>query len=255
MNPQQHLSSETLDLLLLSALAEDERHKARAHLEGCGSCKQRWTQLEEDSGRFTKFVLPRTLPQVEAKVAQVSLWDRLRRHTRLLYPAMALGAAAVLVVVVTPRVAGDADRAGMEEPLYGLKGGARVEVVAQQGDAQRPVTDETVLTEGDRIRFLVEPAGAPFLLLASQDGEGAFTVYFPYGGSHSASLSEGFVELPGSIELDDAPGPETLFAVFSSEPVDASLVQAALRDGRELAALPAVVEVLEKRFQKGPGGR
>ena len=252
MNPEAHLSSETLDLLMLASLEEGERQKARAHLNACGECQKRWTELEEDSQRFMKFVLPRTLPMVEERAAKVTFWDWVRRHGRVLYPAVALGAAGLLVMVVTPQLS-ESELA--PEPVYQLKGGARVEVVAQQGEVQRPVTDETVLTEGDRIRFLVEPAGARFLLLASRDGEGAFSVYYPYGGAQSGALGEGFGELPGSIELDAAPGPETLFAIFSSEPVDASQVEAALREGRELSALPDVVEVVEKRFQKGPSER
>jgi hypothetical protein len=245
MNMGEHLSSQTLDLLSLSALARPEGDKARAHLSDCHTCQQRWEELEGDRARFSKFVLPRTLAAVQARAAPGALWTRLQRRWALWVPLVGLATAAALVlVVVAPSVV---------EPSYQLKGGGRLEVVAQKGTLQLTVGEETVLKEGDRIRFLVEPAGAPFVLVASRDGAGDVTIYHPFGGSASAPAGEGFHELPGSIELDGAGGRETIFAVFSERPVQADAVRAALQEGVALSSLPSVVEVVETRFLKeGP---
>ena len=52
MNPRGHLSSETIDLLLLSALDATEANAAKAHLDECDLCKTRWRELNEDKVRF-----------------------------------------------------------------------------------------------------------------------------------------------------------------------------------------------------------
>jgi hypothetical protein len=61
-NARGHLSSETIDLLLLSALSSNEANEAKAHLDDCGLCKQRWMELNEDSQKFKQYVFARTLP-------------------------------------------------------------------------------------------------------------------------------------------------------------------------------------------------
>ena len=84
----------------------------------------------------------------------------------------------------------------------------------------------TPLKPKDRIRFVVNPATANYLMIASQDAAGVFTVFYPYGGHQSAAVRRG--EVPGSIELDATVGPETLVAVFSLTPVTAQTVKNAL---------------------------
>jgi hypothetical protein len=74
------------------------------------------------------------------------------------------------------------------------------------------------------------------------------SVYFPPEGGQSAPVGAGRSELPGSIELDDAPGPERLFAYFSEQPLPAAEV------ARALAAAPGAVvsgvKPLELSFAK-----
>ena len=91
------------------------------------------------------------------------------------------------------------------------------------------VHDGTTLDAGDRIRFAVTPAGVRYLLVASIDGLGAATIYYPYGGPQSAIIEGDRVEPAGSIELDAAPGPERIYALLSDEPIAADTVIAKLR--------------------------
>src|SRR5262249_40617445 len=70
----------------------------------------------------------------------------------------------------------------------------------------------------------------PYLLVCSVDGAGKASVYFPFGGSESGTIElRNRVELPGSVILDDAPGPERVFALFSAKPLVAADALAALR--------------------------
>ena len=85
-----------------------------------------------------------------------------------------------------------------------------------------------MLRPGDKIRFMVNPGNAKYVLIGSRDGSGAFTVYHPFGGEKSASIERGSHELPGSVELDAVSGAEKLVAVFSNEPVDAKALKQAV---------------------------
>lgn len=253
MNTRGHLSSETIDLLLLSALAAPEANEAKAHLDSCESCRTRWRELNEDKQKFEQFVFARTLPKVEARLQKeqggAGLFERFR--ALWLLPAVGLAAAAAFGIV---SVTGPGTQT--EDELYiGLKGGApSLEVVALRGETQFPVKPGAQLQPKDRIRFVVNPAGAKYLLIASKDGAGVFSVYHPFGATESVALADALpkkVELPGSVELDETTGPERLVAVFSDAPVKAADVEAALKADPAAPKLPNA-RVLSWEFQKAP---
>lgn len=253
MNARGHLSSETIDLLLLSALADAEATQARAHLDGCDECRGRWAQLEADKRQFEQFVFPRTLPKLEARLEQqqtpVGFFARFRLAVVL--PAVAVAAAATFAVV---GLTGPGTQT--EDELYiGLKGAVpSVEIVAQRGETQFKVTPGGELHAKDRIRFVVNPAGARYVLIASQDGAGAFTVYQPFGANQSMSI-EGVgrarVELPGAVELDDTMGTERVVAAFSDSPISAADLEAAFRADPAAPRLPNA-RVVTWDFEKAP---
>jgi uncharacterized protein DUF4384 len=120
-----------------------------------------------------------------------------------------------------------------------------------------------VLASGDAIRFFVEASAADHVLIGSVDGSGRATIYYPFGGRQSAALDpRRAVEIPGSIVLDGAPGPERVFAIFSRGPLSWDPVRRALvtlgeggpdaiRRTRELP-LPGTAQAT-LRFEKGSG--
>jgi hypothetical protein len=225
MSTGRHLSSETIDLLLMAALAGDKESEARAHLDGCPVCQKRWAELNEDKLRFEQFVFPRTVGRLEERLNSPSLADRLRAGWKALIPAMGLAAAASVAFAVF--VGGRSK--GADEAYVGIKGGASFEVVAYRPESgQFPVKAGTVLKARDKIRFVVNGAGAKYVLIASRDGAGGFSVYHPFGAAQSGAIEPGRVELPGSIELDEVVGLERLVAVFSDAPVQADAVKAAM---------------------------
>ena len=93
-----------------------------------------------------------------------------------------------------------------DDSYVGMKGlaSASFEVFAVRGDGQPfAVKQDTVLHPSDRIRFVVVPAGAKFVMVASTDGAGVFSVYHPFGAAQSQPVDGKYkIELPGAVELD-----------------------------------------------------
>jgi hypothetical protein len=232
-----HLSSETIDLLLLSALSAPETNEAKEHLDACPHCKQRWQELNEDKQRFEQFVFARTLPKVEARVQAERQGFFGRFKLQFLIPAIGL-AAAFAVVASFPGTQ-------TEDDVYvGIKGGQpSLDVFAVRGEGGAfQVKGGSKLQPSDKIRFVVNPAGAKYLLVASRDGAGVFSVYHPFGADRSQPVAEknAKVELPGAVELDATLGTEHIVAAFSEEPLSATQVKEALEADSKNPKLPGV---------------
>ena len=201
-----HVSAFALDALALGALDRDREAEIHAHLAGCVDCRGARDRAAALREHFTIRVLPRGL--------------QARRYHRWLWLAVPALAAALLVVL-WPRL--------KPEPSdLGIKGTASWQVFANRSGHTFAVHDGTELAAGDRIRFIVVPGGARYLLVASVDGRGAVTIYYPYEGSQSAPIDGDRFELTGSIVLDAAPGPERIYALLSDEPITADAVRAPL---------------------------
>jgi hypothetical protein len=92
------------------------------------------------------------------------------------------------------------------------------------------VGPEQALHAGDQIQFLYHAAGHAFVVVVEVDGAGAVTALQP--GEHPESWpvqASGTHVLPGSIILDEAVGPERVFAVFSDAPLPVEVVVEAVR--------------------------
>lgn len=226
MNARGHLSSEDIDLLLLQALGAQEAEAAHAHLGACATCKQRWDELNEDKQRFEQYVLPRTLSKVEERVKGGEGFFSFLQLPRWVPAALAAALVAGVTTTITIRRI-----SGPDEAYIGIKGGPGLEVFAERAGKQFPVKPGAALQPHDKVRFVVNSAGSKYVLIASRDGAGNFTVYYPYNGLESAPLQSR--ELPGSIELDEVTGKESLVAVFSDAPVKAEAVKSLLEGARQ----------------------
>ncbi|MSQ04001.1 MAG: hypothetical protein EXR71_19290 [Myxococcales bacterium] len=124
--------------------------------------------------------------------------------------AMALAAALLLIVKPPPR---DGVRVKGDTALgfAVLRDGQSFE-----GDA------DTEVRAGDRLRFSYRAGVHDSLVLVGVDGTGTVQTYWPEEGSTPFAIIPGEGQLlDGSIQLDDAPGPEVFVASFSGAEVDA----------------------------------
>jgi len=199
-----HVSAFTLDQRFLGALDLAALAEVDAHLESCERCRRD----RDAAAALRQHFIARTLPVPRRRPAW--WW--------LAVPMVV--AIAAIVLLVRPEPA---------PPALTIKGDATWQLFANRGGQTFAVQDGTPLAVGDRIRFVITPDGARYVLVVSIDGAGASTVYYPYGGAASAAVTaQGRIELPGSIVLDAAPGPECVFALFSDEPIEAATIEAQL---------------------------
>ncbi|WP_267145419.1 DUF4384 domain-containing protein [Myxococcus guangdongensis] len=217
MNAPPHVSSLKLEALAMGALPPPERATTQAHLDTCLACRARSEELASHRRHFTAHVLPRAqLPS--PRVAPWGDW-------RWWAPALALASAVVLLfaLVAVP---------SPQEPELAVKGGAMLQLFAHRGERTWKVEEGEALAPGDQVRFVVEGLGLPYVLVVSVDGAGQVNTYYPFGGHESVQVpSRGLpVEIPGSVVLDNAPGPERLFALFSRQPLSFESVAPALRE-------------------------
>jgi hypothetical protein len=117
--------------------------------------------------------------------------------------------AAVALLVLAPT--------GLESSTR-TKGGAflipHVTYHVQRGTDVFPEGALGAVRAGDRVLFTIDPAAHKGLVLLSVDGRGTWTTYYPTEGDRPAPIAPRPQELPSSIELDDAPGPEVFVAFF-----------------------------------------
>jgi hypothetical protein len=222
----RHLSPADLDLLVAGPGPDATTIAAQEqHLRECPSCQERRQRRDARHAEFQRDRLPRLLARVSAGPPH-----RWRLRTLLITLALVPTGAAALLLAARPGtyLSGVTPAAG---PL-GVKGAPGLRLVARRGDAVFEVASGARLQPGDALRFVLEPVGRPYLLIASLDGQGKASVYHPFAGMNSARVDpQRMVEAPaGSVVLDTAPGPERVFALWSSEPLDAAEVLARLNE-------------------------
>jgi hypothetical protein len=218
-----HPSSLVIDGIA-SGLVDDA--EASSHIADCSRCRGDLEASRAACSAFTRDVFPRTARKLQPR-RRWQLWPA------LLVPALA---AALLVVWFVRRP----DSAGTQtDDDIRVKGALTFQIFASRGTSVIPVRDATRLAPGDRIRFVVGSGGPAYLLVASIDGAGTATIYYPYAGMQSGPVTAEPSELPGSIALDAAPGPERVFAFVSTEPLDAAQVSRALQAIRGVDAIRA----------------
>jgi hypothetical protein len=223
-----------------------------AHAAECAACRAALDEARAVAARFHALVRPRTLPAVEVRLAR-RWWPR---ASAALTAAIAI--AAMLAIAVTRRAAPADVRA---------KGGPTLQLVALRhagGDHVFAVEPGAILAHDDSIRFVLDTSGGAWLLVVSVDGAGQVNVYDPYGGERSAPIDpqSHHAVLDGSIVLDDAPGPERVWALVSDRPLALAEVRAqldaiaaggpaAIRSTATLS-VPDGVQQASAWFEKGP---
>jgi hypothetical protein len=219
---RRHLSSFHLELARLGEASPADRAFIDEHLRDCAECTEMAAAFEG---------WRREHASAGGAAARARAGERLRQTRRRRFAwwgtCLLVPVAAGLIIFVS--VARHPTPLAGPEPDIGVKGGAGLVVAARRGDRVFPVRPGEPIHPGDQIRFVLERVRHPFVLIASVDGAGRANVYVPYEGSASLAVhASDRIEIPGSIIIDDSPGPERLFALISRRPLDAAGVRAAL---------------------------
>ncbi|HCH63668.1 MAG: hypothetical protein CL927_12125 [Deltaproteobacteria bacterium] len=162
----------------------------------------------------------RALPpiDIEALRQRARHTDRpVRRPRRWLFPALltagSIAAAGMLVVQQPPPT---------PTPTVRVKGGPQLGWMVLRGDdVQMGAADQRV-SPGDRVQF-TWAGEVSSIVLIGVDGTGEQVVLWPPTEAGQPVPLEGASGmLEGSVELDDAAGPERFFAVFDAASVSAA---------------------------------
>jgi hypothetical protein len=217
-----HLSPYDLEAMRFGLLEPARREQAQAHLLRCERCRFDEERLREYREHFARQVHPRTVARLRARAETAP-----RPGLRWMWLAgLLVPAAVVAVLFLRPRPPVVPARTAV-----GIKGAPSLLAVARHGERVFPVTPDVPLAPGDQIRFVLEPGSHRFALVVSVDGGGRASVYHPYQGAESAEVEpHRRLEVPGSIVLDGAPGPERIYALYSDQALASTEVAGALQD-------------------------
>jgi len=214
-----HPSALRLDALALGGLSDGERRELEAHLAACARCRLEASTSAASRTEFERGAYGDALRSVRKRLQPARSWWRRLVPTSA---ALVVAAATVLVVLKMPHAT--------VEPAYGIKGGPSLHLYGRRDGKVFPVQPGAKLRAGDQLRFAVANQPAGYLMIASVDGAGRGSIYFPFDGQRSARVESPNAELPGSVILDEVAGPERLFALWSDEPLAATKVLSSLRE-------------------------
>jgi len=157
------------------------------------------------------------------------------RGPRWMLVALPLAAAAAALVLVSRWPAaqvptGDPEITRVKGPQVAALG-----IHRQTDRGPEQLTSGAAAHPRDRLQLSYAAGGARYGVLFSLDGRGGVTLHLPRDGGQASPLAGGEVLLPDAYELDDAPGFERFFFVYSPSPF---AVEDVLAAARALAAEP-----------------
>jgi hypothetical protein len=185
-------------------------------------------------------------PQAEA-TARPGFWARLFANQSVWMGLLATGAAAaVAVFALRPGAPGVAPL----DPTSGVraKGALRLQVFRQKGEGAELMASGATFRAGDTLGFKVDAPGAGVIHVLGVDAAGALYTAWPLPDHVDAPTHLGGPvnnhALPGAVELDDAPGPETLYLVHCPPGADptCTVASAGIRCPEGCATTPFTLE-------------
>ena len=219
-----HPNTLTLHRLRYGELSGDEEHALRAHLDSCPDCAERLRSQQNHRAAFALQPVPEAIAALGAKPAKKPWW----RFAWV--PLMAT--AAMFLMVQLPQT--------LDSPLtedVRTKGAdVGLEAWLDTEPAARALSDGDEVEPGDTIQLRYRDREGGWVSFAGMDGDGDVEVY----GSLPAEASPEWRNAPFALTLDDSPGPQRFYAVFTFERPSDRAVERALLGGDD----QAIVEVV-----------
>ena len=237
----------------------------------CSGCAERLALLSKGFEQFTQLDAEQMLSQISKategavlphqitqalnetipKNAQESVLARILSWLTkpFLVPVM-VGAAALIVYVTRAPEAphGASPQATDQTDLGGvrIKGQAIFEVHrARAGQIDTPSTGSS-FKAGDRIRFSIKTQDKSFVMILGREASQNVYTAFPMDSEQAEPVEIGRTDLPGSLELDDSVGKETLAAVICKKPFKRSDVTWHLDKAPLIADCQVALFVMDK---------
>lgn len=217
----EHLSTLTLHQLRYGELDASEEKGARAHLADCERCSGLLAAQQNHRSEFVLSPVPDAIRELSGEPR--TPWWRTILSGRWAAPMLA--AAALLLIV--PAVLLNPVDPIVEEPDITDKGGIHLEAWLETSDGPRFLDDGALVNAGDRLQLKFASQGRPFASFGGIDGEGNTEVYGTF-----STAGEGLENAPFALTLDDAPGRQRFFALFTWEQPSERTVRDAISSGQ-----------------------
>ena len=221
----------------------------RDHVASCPECTARLAVIEQQEDQFQRYMFPATVDRIRA--GSHATVERPSWRRWLWLPALAASAAGIALFA----------RPFAQHPSYdGTKGGHLFQVFARTPDGAQTVTDHGAVPRSAVLRFEATPPAPCWFTIVSVDGRGDVSKLFPEDADASLVSSAG--ALPGGAVLDDAVGPERVFALCAPAPLtleqialsvhqSVAIGDEAIRATRKVAGLPENVVQESVLIEKG----
>lgn len=238
-----------LERFLLGELSSEEMRAIESRMASDPDLRRRLEILEASNAEILNEHPPREMTKAILNRARPAGSTPARARTnrpayrRALVPAMAIGTAALVFLLVRP--AGFDREGGLsvsEVPdiirLKGMEPG--IFVFKKTAGEPLRLSDGAGTRAGDVLQLAYVSTERPYGIILSIDGRGVVTLHHPPNDAASQKLElNRRVFLENAYQLDDAPLFERFFFVSSASPLDVRAVRAA---AERLAADPARAE-------------
>ncbi len=217
----EHLSTLSLHQLRYGELDDTQEREARAHLAECEHCA---SLLAAQQNHREAFVLSPVPPALRELEPATPWWRRL--FAGQWTGPLAAVAALMLIVPIALLVPGEEDPI-TEEPEISEKGGIHLEAWLETNEGPAILDENALLRAGDREQLKFASQGRPFASFGGLDEAGNTEVY----GTVSTT-GEGIETAPFALTLDDAPGRQRFFALFTWERPSEDTVRQSISSGQ-----------------------
>lgn len=199
----RHVSTLTLHKYRYGELSDAEASQVRAHADQCDQCGVKLRDQQNQRAAFELMPVPPAIREASEKQrtpARSPLWS---------WFAVGMAMAALLLAVLALPVGTTPD-----DGIRTKGGTADFEVWLDTPEGPRSLREIGVAQSGDRIQVRFRRPRAPWVSLAGEDGTGSIEVYHSW---RTDMDSAEWQVAPFALELDDAPGDQALYLVYSED--------------------------------------
>jgi len=235
MPHESHVSDLMLEQYQLGELSSDQERCIREQLTRSPELRNRLDSLQQSDRELSAaYPAERVVPQIKERMFRDGFSGT---GSRLNIPrlAWAVPLAAMIVLVATFAMANVMHLdgiSGIETRMKGLS--PHLSVFRKTLSGAEELRPGTFARQGDVLQLSYAAGTARYGVIFSIDGRGTVTWHVPtgyHGGKRNAVLlgeRGGAIVLSSAYELDDAPGFERFFLVYSSAPFDITEVDRAI---------------------------